>query len=741
MPLRELVLLSTTSLLALASNVQLLSSLPNGAVSSAITLDAAGNIYLAGSVTPQNPTNSQDTSDAFVAKVSADGSKVLYFTVLSGSSADSAAAIALGSDGSAYIAGSTGSSDFPVTAGALETTFNEAGASQGFLVKVNPAGTVAYSTYINGTAFTTLTGIAIDGAGEIFVTGSGGPGYPVSSGQPAQGFILKLDAGLSNMLLSIYGYGGGLIQLDSQSNIYLAGNAQPNILTGPGGASIFMLPSFPAGAFQSTHTAELCTQAGGPGGSYSTFCAYQYVAKLDATGKLLWGTYVTGTYGAIAGGMAVDSAGNVIVAGTTNSDDYPVTTGAFQTAYTAAAAQQPTSRGPFNYFIGPPNATGYVSKVSSTGTDLLWSTYFGGSYQDQITGMAVSATGEIILSGRAGSSDLVLADTPDGCRPSPNQVLGFVARLAPDGTSAEATQLVQGAPDCLFLSCPGLAQYQSGWPLALQPVGTVVVAGSNGSLASIDFSASSRLACLTDPADNAQVSSVAPGELISLFGADLAPALPYIPTGGVAESSNAFGVFFNGIPAPILYSSAQQINLQVPYQIAGASTVAMQVLNQQIANPVSETHTLGVVERQPAIFLSPAAFESPFPGLSTCGGASVLGQAAVALNADGTVNDCSNPATVGSMVTVFLNGFGPATPALATGAIVTSPPIDLAPSLDPGSFTGTTVIATTTVPGSITGVAQVQLTVGGASGQDSLLNGPSLAGIPLRERVVLVWTH
>jgi uncharacterized protein (TIGR03437 family) len=313
--------------------------------------------------------------------------------------------------------------------------------------------------------------------------------------------------------------------------------------------------------------------------------------------------------------------------------------------------------------------------------------------------------------------------------------------LAPDGTSAEATQLVQGAPDCLFLSCPGLAQYQSGWPLALQPVGTVVVAGSNGSLASIDFSASSRLACLTDPADNAQVSSVAPGELISLFGADLAPALPYIPTGGVAESSNAFGVFFNGIPAPILYSSAQQINLQVPYQIAGASTVAMQVLNQQIANPVSETHTLGVVERQPAIFLSPAAFESPFPGLSTCGGASVLGQAAVALNADGTVNDCSNPATVGSMVTVFLKGFGPATPALATGAIVTSPPIDLAPSLDPGSFTGTTVIATTTVPGSITGVAQVQLTVGGASGQDSLLNGPSLAGIPLRERFVLVWTH
>src|ERR1700693_1336580 len=118
--------------------------------------------------------------------------------------------------------------------------------------------------------------------------------------------------------------------------------------------------------------------------------------------------------------------------------------------------------------------------------------------------MAVSPTGEIILSGRAGSSALVLADTPDACRPSANQVLGFVARLAPDGASAGATQLVQGAPDCLYLACNGLAIYQSGCALSLRPYGRAMVAVSNGSLASIDFSSSSRLACLTDPADNAQ---------------------------------------------------------------------------------------------------------------------------------------------------------------------------------------------------------------------------------------------
>ena len=708
------------------ANVQLLSSLPNGAVSRAIQLDPAGNIYLAGYLAPQNPKSPQDTSDAFVAKVSADGSKVLYFTVLSGSFGDTATALALSADGSAYVTGSTGSSDFPVTAGAFQTAFNAAGYSQGFLVKVNPAGAVVYSTYINGTAYTQVTGIAIASAGEVFLTGSGGPGYPVSSSQPAQGFILKLDAGLSNVLLSIYGYGGNLIALDRQSNIYLAGNAQPNS-TGQG----FTLPPLPSGAFQSTHTGEFCFESIGPGGFNDVFCPYQYVAKLDGTGKLLWGTYVTGTYGAIAAGMAVDSAGNVIVAGTTNSSDYPVTPGAFQTAYTAAAPQPPN----FGIsYIGSPNAIGYVTKVNATGTGLVWSTYFGGSYEDQITGMAVSPAGDIILSGRAGSSDLVLADTPDGCRPSANQVLGFVARLAPDGASAGATQLVQGAPDCLYVSCPGLTTYQSGWPLALRPDGTAVVAGSNGSLASIDFSASSRVACLTDPADNAQLSSVAPGQLISLFGADLAPAAPYIPAGGVAQSSNTFGVFFNGIPAPVIYSSAQQINVQVPFEIAGSSTVQMQVLSQKIPNPVSETRTLGVVARQPAVFLSQAAFASPFPGWSTCGGAAAFGQAALALNADGTVNDCTNPATAGSVVTVFLGGFGPVTPALGTGAIAQGPAVSLTPSLAPGPFTGTTVIATKSLPGSITGVAQVQLRGGG---QAALLEEPTLAGTPLRDRVIL----
>jgi len=708
-------------------------------------LDAAGNIYLAGSFTPASKSVLGMTS-AFVAKVSADGSKLLYFTALGGSSTDAAFALAVGSDGSAYVTGNTNSSDFPVTAGALQSPYIGGGQNQGFLAKVNPAGSLAYATFINGTVSTQITGMALDGSGDVFLTGIGGPGAPLNGGQPAQGFILELNAGLSKVLLSIYGYGGGRIVLDSQGNIYVAGSAQPAVTSYT--TLELALPPLPAGAFQSTHAASFCytlgSGPGGPGGSYP--CNYQYVAKLDPTGAPLWATYVTGTYGAIVGGMAVDSAGNVIVAGTTYSDDYPVTPGAFQTAYAAAAASLPVPAG--STFSAPPPATGYVSKINATGTALIWSTYFGGSYLDEITGMAVGPTGEIFVSGKAASSDLpAVAGTPDSCRPSASQELGFVTRLAPDGTTAGPTQLVQGAPDCSYFACSTLLydvvpEYPSGWPLVLRSDGTALLAGTNGTVAAADFSSSSRLSCVVDPADYVQLSTVAPGQLLTLFGTDLAPTTPFIPPTGVAASTASFGVYFNGIPAPILYSAAQQVNVQVPYEIAGQTSVQMQVVDQRTPLPTAETLTLGVVERQAAVFLTAAASGSLFPGYTVCNGAMALGSAAVALNADGSLNDCNNPAAAGSVVTILIDGLGPVTPALVTGTIAAAPPVFLTPGvvvLDPdlGPIPSTTL----SVPGAIAGVAQVQVQLpkGLALGPYALT--PTLAGIPLRERLILIWTR
>jgi len=134
-------LLSFCALSQLRASVQLLATLPNGA--SPTATHAAGNIYVAGSFVPAN----KNFLSAFVAKLSADGSKLVYFTVLAGSDNDVAAALAVGSDGSAYVVGSTVSPDFPVTAGALDAI--STGGTQGFLVKVNPAGSLVYSTSVS----------------------------------------------------------------------------------------------------------------------------------------------------------------------------------------------------------------------------------------------------------------------------------------------------------------------------------------------------------------------------------------------------------------------------------------------------------------------------------------------------------------------------------------------------------------------------------------------------------------
>ena len=167
---RFALLVSLTAVSMLRGSEHLLSPLPNASTPAAMQLDTVGNIYVAGTFVSTNA----NFYSAFVAKLSADGSQVLYFTALAGSAGNNYAnALAVGSDGSVYVGGSTFSSDFPVTAGALQSTFT--GASQGFFAKLNPAGALVYSTFLNGPA-TSVTGVALDGAGDVFLTGLGETG-------------------------------------------------------------------------------------------------------------------------------------------------------------------------------------------------------------------------------------------------------------------------------------------------------------------------------------------------------------------------------------------------------------------------------------------------------------------------------------------------------------------------------------------------------------------------------------
>ncbi len=699
-----LLLLSLSAGYAFGGTVQQLPALPAASTVNAIELDDSGNIYVAGAFfpSPQDPNN--PVGHVFVGELSPDGSRIVWWRVLSGSKDDRALSMALGPDDSVYVTGATLSPDFPTTSGSLQPASASA-LTQGFVAKLSPAGAVVYSTYLAGAAIAGKS-IATDSAGHAFITGylllgaafptspgavTGGPPFPGSGNT----FVLELDATGSRALLAITGFGGSAIALDRQGNIYAVGDYAGSIA-----------PNTP-GAFHSIAPNIACSSFVG------SFPCTQVAAKISPTGtQLIYATFIGGTYGALPAAIAVDAAGNLILAGNTNSPDYPTTPLGYQPAIEFIPV--------FTKFSTIPEPVGYLTELNASGTALVWSTFFGGAGMPaQINAMAIDAAGNIVFAGTGYSSDLPgLWATPVASRPTSTNPLAFVARLSPDGTVLSSTQL--------------LPPLQYGGPIAVRGDGTVLVASSNGNgsaLQAVSLStAATRVTAIADSADDARLSSIAPGQLITLYGNNL-------PVPGLSVS-------FNGIAAPLLYASATQINLQVPFEIAGQSQVTMEVSSQLASPPVSESYILAVLDRQPSVFLSPEDFTGMVFDAASCNGQSVSGLRPLALNADGTLNSCANPAPSGSAVTIFMNGIGVTTPPQTTGTLSNS-----LTALNPGpallispSQASATVLSTSTIPGSIAGLAQVRIQLSSSSGSltipmyvpspsgsaESIVRGPGL---------------
>ena len=206
-----------------------------------IAVDAAGNAYVTGSTASSNfplanalqPTTSG--TDAFVTKLNASGSALVYSTFLGGGFTDVGRAIALDADNNAYIAGTTSSSDFP-TVNPFQSSLTGF-QNDGFVAKINPAGSaLTYSTLLGGDANDDCLSIAIDAAGSAYVTGSTssdnfptlGALQPTRNGFGADAFVTKLSPSGSSLVHSTYLGGSGTegaagIALDSSENIYVVG--------------------------------------------------------------------------------------------------------------------------------------------------------------------------------------------------------------------------------------------------------------------------------------------------------------------------------------------------------------------------------------------------------------------------------------------------------------------------------------------------------------------------------------
>ena len=266
-----------------------------------IAVDSSGNAYVTGYTTSTNfPTASPlqasfrgGTSDAFVTKLNANGT-LAYSTFLGGSGDDAGYGIAVDSSGNAYVTGYTSSINFP-TASPLQGSFG--GVRDAFVTKLTASGTLAYSTYLGGSGDDEAFGIAVDNAGNAYVTGqTASTNFPTAT--PLQGsnrggydaFVTKLTASgalaYSTYLGGNDNDGGYGIAVDSSGNAYVTGNEHST--------------NFPtASPLQASF-----------GGVLDAF-----VTKLTTSGALAYSTYLGGSGNDVGEGIAVDSAGNAYVTG------------------------------------------------------------------------------------------------------------------------------------------------------------------------------------------------------------------------------------------------------------------------------------------------------------------------------------------------------------------------------------------------------------------------------------------
>ncbi len=366
-----------------------------------IAVDADGNAYVTGSTrstdfptaNPIQPVNAGG-EDAFVTKLNAAGSALVYSTYLGGLNDEGGFAIALDAAGNAYVTGRTCSDNFPTTAGAFQTNFPGGPCAFGadaFVTKFNADGSaLVYSTYLGGSDGDQGFGITVDTAGNTYVTGrirstdfpTANPLQPVFGGGSFDAFITKLNADGSALVYSTYlggsdWDGAGGIAVHAAGNTYVAGSTRStNFPTTPG-------------AFDTT-----CGTDGNCNFDGSSVFFDAFVTKLDAAGSaLVYSTYLGGSGSDGAGSIAVDLAGNAYVGGGTDSSDFP----------TANPIQATFAGG-----LGD----GFVTKLGAAGDTLVFSTYLGGSgsFREGPSGIAVDIAGSAYVVGSTNSDDFPTAN-------------------------------------------------------------------------------------------------------------------------------------------------------------------------------------------------------------------------------------------------------------------------------------------------------------------------------------------
>ncbi|MGO9230350.1 MAG: SBBP repeat-containing protein, partial [Bryobacteraceae bacterium] len=385
-----------------------------------IAVDGSGYAYITGWTMSANFPVSMPlqaalagAQNAFVAKLNPAG-VLVYSSYLGGNGADSGNAIAVDSSANMTVVGSTTSTKFPL-AHPIQSNLN--GQTNVFITRLNPAGDLlVYSTYLGGNGNDYGTAVALDGTGAAYLTGSTtSTNFPtVSAFQPSSGgnqdaFVAKINGAGNELVYSTYlGGSGGTVGLpetgtgiavDSAGDAHVAGNTSS--------------PNFPLAN-------ALFSASAGVG-------IHAFVAELNPAGsELLYSTYLGSSSVDQAGAIAVDSSGNIVAVGFTASPDYPV-----------SDAVQASLAGGYDAF---------VTRLNSTGTAMLGSTFFGGSGSDAANTVAYTASDAIYIAGQTQSLNLPIVNaTQSSLAGAQNAFLAVYSVPAQASAPAAPTDLTAAA--------------------------------------------------------------------------------------------------------------------------------------------------------------------------------------------------------------------------------------------------------------------------------------------------------
>ena len=568
----------------------------------------------------------------------------------------------------------------------------------GVVTKIAPDGnTVLFTTYIrNGP----VAGVGIGPDGIVVIAGSAfndeagiaaTPGGFQTDGGP--GFVAKLAPGGGVAWVARLNARPAAVASDPLGNLYVTGAAGSTFRTTPG-------------SYKPAIGESRCSDRYG---SVFFGCDDAFVVKIHPDGKsLFYATFLGGSWEDSGTAIAADVTGSAFVTGKTNSADFPITPGAFQTGFGGRIILGPLSYG-----------DAFAARLDPSGSGLIYGTYLGGAGADTATGLAIDSDQAAYVTGSSGDPAKIPSPTGDV----------FAVKLNQRGEGLWSTRLTSTIPansgriavspfGHVYVSASGpIISKLENHPPALCDAGVAVISldtstglieglqglraatapvlapGGDGVVAAlaqsltpgelllsrIDFTKDTRLAltCVVNSGSLQAQPAVSPGELVSVRGVGLQGAV----------------LRLGGVQLPIFYSGDQQAGAMIPYDTPlGSSTLTIEQGDERDAMPIRVARVA--------------------PGVFTVDGSGT--GAAAAVNEDGTFNSAEHPAPRGSLVSFYATGFGPLTPLPPLVAPLSPPfPVLAAPAAlylsapGPAGATGAEIVYAGASTGQVSGLLQI----------------------------------